>query len=165
MTRRTLAVAALGLMLAACGGAQERKFSKADSDQIRQRTRDLVAAVNARDVVKAADFYAATATFMPPNAATVHGRDSVQLYYQTVVDAGTTELTMEPRDVGGVVPAAGPGLAYMNGTYSMIVRSQSGAEQRDRGKYLLVMRNTGGQWRCEYSMWNSDLPKTLGSDQ
>jgi ketosteroid isomerase-like protein len=145
-------------MLAACGGAQERKFSKADNDQIRQRTLDLVAAVNAKDVVKAADFYGGTATFMPPNAATVHGRDSVQLYYQTIIDGGTTELTMEPKDIAGVMPTAGPGLAYANGTYSMKVTTKSGAEQKDRGKYLFVMRNTGGQWRCEYGIWNSDLP-------
>lgn len=153
-------MAALGLILAACGGAQERKFSKADSDQIRQRTQELVAAVNANDVVKAADFYAATATFMPPNTATLHGRDSVRLYCQTMLEGGTTELTMEPKDVGGVWP-----IAYSNGTYSAMSKTNSGAGQRDRGKYLLVMRNTGGQWRCEYCMWNSDLPKAEASDR
>ncbi len=163
MTRRTLAVAALGLTLAACGGAQERHFNRTDADAIRQRTQELVSAVNAKDVAKAADFYAGTATFMPPNAATLHGRDSVKLYYQSIVDA-TTDFTMEPKDVGGVVPAAGPGLAYANGTYSMTTKTGSGAA-RDRGKYLLVMRNTGGQWQCEYGIWNSDLPKEMAGDR
>ncbi len=163
MARRMMAVAGLTLMLAACGGTQDKTFSKADNDQIRQRTQDLVAAVNARDSVKAAEFYAGTATFMPPNSATVHGRDSVQLYYKTVIDGGMSDLVMEPKDVGGVLPAAGPGLAYANGTYSLTMKT-AGGEQRDRGKYLLVMRNTGGQWRCEYSIWNSDLPKSLGDE-
>lgn len=157
ITRRTLAAAALGLTLAACGGAQDKQFSKADADQIRQRTHDLVMAVNAKDLGKAADFYAGTATFMPPNAATLHGRDSVKLYYESIIDS-TSEFTMEPKEVGGVVPAAGPALAYANGTYSITTKTGAG-ETRDRGKYLLVMRNTGGQWRCEYGMWNSDLPK------
>ncbi len=164
MARQVVAVAALGLMLAACGVTQEKAFSKADNDQIRQRIQELVAAVNAKDAAKAAAFYANTATFMPPNTATVHGRDSVQLYYQTLIEAGTTDLSMEPKDIGGVVPAAGQGLAYSNGTYSMAVKTTSG-EQRDRGKYLLVLRNTGGQWRCEYSIWNSDLPKTQAGDE
>ena len=165
MGRPIVAVAALGLLIAACGGATQRAFSKADNDQIRQRTQDLVAAVNARDAVKAADFYASTATFMPPNTATVHGRDSVQLYYQTIIEGGPTELAMEPKEIGGVVPLAGPGLAYSSGTYSMTVKTAAGEPQRDRGKYLLVMRNTGGLWRCEYSMWNSDLPKSAGGDE
>ncbi len=163
MRRRVLAAAALGLMLAGCGGAKEKQFTKADADEIRQRTQELVSAVNAKDLAKAAEFYAGTATFMPPNAATLHGRDSVRLYYQSMMES-TTQFTMEPRDVGGVVPAAGPGLAYANGTYSMTAKSGAG-ETRDRGKYLLVMRNNGGQWRCEYGMWNSDLPKEQAGDR
>jgi len=160
MTRRTFAVAALGLMLVACGGTQEKKFSKADGDSIRQRTQGLVAALNAKNASKAAEFYAATATFMPPNEATVHGRDSVQLYYQTLVDAGVADVTMSPRDVGGEWP-----VAYSDGTYSMTLKGSGGGQRRDRGKYLLVLRNTGGQWRCEYSMWNSDLPPAEAGDQ
>ena len=160
MTRRTVAVAALGLMLAACGGGQDRKFSKADSDQIKQRTQDMVAALNAKDAAKAAEFYGATATFMPPNEATVHGRDSVQLYYQTMVEAGVSDLKMETKDIGGEGP-----VAYADGTYSMTLKSKSGATRRDRGKYLLVLRNAGGQWRCEFSMWNSDLPLEKAGDE
>jgi uncharacterized protein (TIGR02246 family) len=147
-------VAALGLMLAACGGGQEKKFSKADSDQIKQRTHEMAAALNARDAAKAAEFYAATATFMPPNEATIHGRDSVQAYYETMVEAGVSDFTMDPKEVGGEWQ-----VAFANGTYSMTMKSKSGAQRRDRGKYLVVLRNTGGQWRCEYSIWNSDLPQ------
>ncbi len=165
MTRRTLAVAALGLMLTACGGAQEKAFTRADRQAIEQRTQELAAAINARDLVKAGDFYGSTATFMPPNAATLHGRDSVQAYYQTILDSGTAEFTMEAKDVSGAVPATGPGLAYANGTYSIVVKTKSGAEQRDRGKFLFLLRNTGGTWRCEYGMWNSDLPRNQGGDE
>ncbi len=157
MTRRTIAVAALGLMLAACGGPQGRTFSKADGVSIRQRTQELAAALNAKDTNKAAGFYAGTATFMPPHEATVHGRDSVQLYYQTLVEAGLSDVTIEPKDVGGEGP-----VAYADGTYSMTLKAKDGTQRRDRGKYLVVLRNTGGQWRCEYSMWNSDLPQAAG---
>jgi uncharacterized protein (TIGR02246 family) len=153
-------VAALGLMLVACGGTQSRTFSKADSDSIKQRTQELVAALNAKNASKAAEFYAATATFMPPNEATMHGRDSVQLYYQTLVEAGMADVTMEPRDVGGEGP-----VAYADGTYSMTLKGNNGGQRRDRGKYLFVLRNTGGQWRCEYSMWNSDLPPAEAGKQ
>jgi uncharacterized protein (TIGR02246 family) len=160
MTRRTIAVAALGLMLVACGGVQDKKFSKADSDSIKRRTQELVAALNAKDAGKAAQFYGATATFMPPHEATVHGRDSVQLYYQTLVEAGVADVTMEPKDVGGEGP-----VAYADGTYSMTLKGKNGGQRRDRGKYLFVLRNTGGQWRCEYSIWNSDLPQAEVGDQ
>ena len=72
ITRRTVAVAALGLTLVACGGTQEKKFSKADSDSIKQRTQELAAALNAKDTNKAAEFYGAATTFMPPHEATMH---------------------------------------------------------------------------------------------
>lgn len=153
MTGRIVAVAALALMAAGCGGPQERAFTKADNDHIRQRTQELVAALNAKDTDKAAEFYAATATVMPPNEATIHGRDSVKLYFQTLVEAGVSDVLMEPKDVGGEGQ-----VAYANGTYAMTLKPKAGGEHRDRGKYLLILRNTGGQWRCEYSMWNSDLP-------
>jgi hypothetical protein len=29
---------------------------------------------------------------------------------------------------------------------------------RDRGKYVLVLRNTAGTWRTEKTIWSSDLP-------
>ncbi len=160
ITRQVVAAAALGLALVACGGIQEKKFSKADSDAIRQRTRELASALNAKDAARAAEFYGATATFMPPNEATVHGRDSVKLYYQTLVDAGVADVILEPKEVGGEGP-----VAYADGTYSMTVKARDGGQRRDRGKYLAVLRNTGGQWRCEYSMWNSDLPQAQAGDQ
>lgn len=152
MTRRIVATVALALFVAACGGAQERKFEKSDNDAIRQRTEGFVAAFNAKDPAKAAEFFAGTATFMPPNEATVHGRDSIELFYKTMFEAGAADLQMEPKDVGGVWP-----LAYANGNFSMTSK-KAGQDVKERGKYLLVMRNTGGQWRCEYCAWNSDLP-------
>ena len=32
------------------------------------------------------------------------------------------------------------------------------------GRIRLRLRHTGGQWRCEYSMWNSDLPQQSGDE-
>lgn len=155
-----VAVAALGLMLAACGGTQEKKFTKADTDQIKQRTQEMVAALNAKDAGKAAEFYAASATFMPPNEATIHGRDSVKGYYQTLVDSGAADLVMEQKAFGGE-----GNVAFVNGTYTVTLKGKSGAPFRDRGKYLFVFGNTGGQWRCEYSIWNSDLPQAEQGDR
>ncbi len=154
ITGRTVATAALGLTLVACGGTQDSRLTKADTDSMRQQTLDLAAALNAKDAGKAAEFYAATATFMPPNEATVHGRDSVKAFYQTLVDAGLSEVTMDQKEIGGEGP-----VAFAHGTYSMTVKGQANA-RHDRGKYLVVFRrNQAGQWRCEYSMWNSDLPQ------
>jgi uncharacterized protein (TIGR02246 family) len=155
-----VAVAALGLMLAACGGAQAKKFTKADTEQIRQRTQEMVAALNAKDAGKAAEFYAASATFMPPNEATIHGRDSVKGYYQGLLDSGAADLTMEQKAFGGE-----GAVAFVNGTYSVTLMGKSGNTYRDRGKYLFVLGNNGGQWRCEYSIWNSDLPQTEQGDR
>ena len=157
---RTMAAAALGLALAACGGTQETRLTKADTESMKRQTLDLAAALNAKDATRAAEFYAATTTFMPPNEATVHGRDSVKAYYQTLVEAGVSDVTMDQREIGGEGP-----VAFAQGTYSMTVNGAS-APRHDRGKYLVVFRrNQAGQWRCEYSMWNSDLPQGAAGDR
>jgi hypothetical protein len=38
------------------------------------------------------------------------------------------------------------------------VKDSKGQPEHDRGKYLFILRNMGGTWRYEFSMWNSDLP-------
>jgi len=39
-----------------------------------------------------------------------------------------------------------------------LLRNAKGQPEHDRGKYLFILRSMGGNWRYEFSMWNSDLP-------
>ncbi len=152
---RTVTCAALlafTLSLAACSGPREQEFTRNDAEAIRKATSDLTTAFNAHQVDKVLDLYADNSVFMPPNAPLLRGREPLKSFYDDL-SGKWTELKMEPEDVAGHGP-----LAYQSGSYTL-----TGTAARDRGKYLIVMRNMAGNWRMEYTAWSSDLPLPSGN--
>jgi ketosteroid isomerase-like protein len=147
----TIAALVLTVAVSACAtGAKEPGFTREDQDAIRKNAVDLAAAFNAKEVDKVIGFYADNSIFMPPNAPLLRGRDPLKSFYSDLIAKGATDLRLEPEEVSGYGP-----IAYESGTYS--VTFANGAS-RDRGKYLLVLRNMGGTWRTEKTIWSSDLP-------
>ena len=147
----TIAALVLTVAVSACAtGAKEQGFTREDQDIIRKNAVDLAAAFNAKEVDKVIGFYADNSVFMPPNAPLLRGRDPLKSFYADLIAKGATDLRLEPEEVSG----SGP-IAYASGTYS--VTFADGAS-RDRGKYLLVLRNLAGTWRTEKTIWSSDLP-------
>jgi ketosteroid isomerase-like protein len=148
-------VAALALAAAACGGQKQDEFTTQDAGAIRQKSDAFVAAFNAKQVPQIMDMYAENATFMPPNRPVLRGRDAVRNFYDEIINqSGGTNLRLEVSEVVGHGP-----LAYQAGSYEIEYKPASGTSprERDRGKYLFVLRNLGGTWRYEYTVWNSDL--------
>jgi ketosteroid isomerase-like protein len=152
-TVTTAAVLALGLVLGACaGGPTQQEFTRTDAEAVRKTASDLSAAFNQRSIDKVLELYADNSVFMPPNAPLLRGRDPLKSFY-TELSGKWTELKMEPDDVAGHGP-----IAYQSGTYTL-----TSTDARDRGKYLIVLRNLGGNWKIEHTAWNSDLPKVAGN--
>lgn len=153
-------IAALGMSVAAAGcgssAAAGEEFTQADIVAIKQLTQHFSQAVTEESIEKVLDHYPENIVFMPPNSGTIRGRDWVKGYWDTRFKDGAVTMRLESRDVAGHGP-----IAYENGSYTVIVRGDTGEESRDRGKYLFVLRKGNGQWRYEYAIWNSDLPKPV----
>jgi ketosteroid isomerase-like protein len=147
--RTAIKAAALALTLgvSACGGSTEPEFGAADAQAIRSLDAEFVAAFNAKDINKLLSLYTENSVFMPPNAPTLRGTEPLKSFYSDMFAKGATDLKMAPSDVAGHGP-----IAYQSGTYSL------GGPNRDRGKFLFVMRHLGDNWRYEYTIWSSDLP-------
>ncbi len=147
----TIAALALTVAVSACAtGAKEQGFTREDQEVIRKNAVELAAAFNAKEVDKIIGFYADNSIFMPPNAPLLRGRDPLKSFYTNMIAKGATDLRLEPDEVSGHGP-----IAYESGTYSI---SYANGAVRDRGKYLLVLRNMAGTWRTEKTIWSSDLP-------
>lgn len=144
----TLTALALGLIAGGCAGPKAEEFTRADSEAIRKLDADFVAAFNAKDTPRILTMYTDNSVFMPPNAPTLRGTQPLQSFYADLLGRGAADLKMEPVDIAGHGP-----IAYQSGTFTM------GGGARDRGKFLFVMRKMGDNWRFEYTMWSSDLPK------
>jgi ketosteroid isomerase-like protein len=146
----TVAVFALSVGVSACGGPKEQVFGAPDTQAIRQATTTLETAFNAKDVEKILSLYTDNSVFMPPNKPLLRGRASLKGLYEGLLTGGSTDLKLTPEDVAGHGP-----LAYESGSYSMM-----NGPTHDRGKFLFVFRNMGGNWKIEYTSWSSDLPAT-----
>lgn len=147
-------VVAVAVGFVGCAGPKPVEFDKTDTEKIKSLEQEYAAAFNAQDLAKAVTYYSGGAVFMPPNSSTLRGQESIQGYLKSLVDGGATELSLTPTEVGGVGT-----LAYASGTFAMKTRPPAGGEEtRERGKYLFLFKETANQWRCEYAIWNSDLP-------
>lgn len=150
--RYAVTVAALVLTFAVSGcatGAKQQEFTRADAEVIRKNSAELTTAFNNKQVDKVIEQYADNSIFMPPNAPLLRGREPLKSFYGAMIAKGATDLKMDVEEVGGFGP-----MAFESGTYSV----SYGADARDRGKYLRLLRNTSGTWRTEKTIWSSDLP-------
>ena len=147
----TLAALALAGTVSACAtAATQQEFTRTDAETIRKSSAELAAAFNDRQVEKVLAFYADNSVFMPPNAPQLRGREPLKSFFDELLAKGADNLQLTPDEVAGHGP-----IAYEYGTYSVELGAGGG---RDRGKYLVVLRNTAGTWRAEKTIWSSDLP-------
>ncbi len=150
----TIAVLTFSAGLGACSRPTEPEFGIPDQQALREATSALETAFNAKAVDKILPLYADDSVFMPPNKPLLRGRVPIKSYYDGLLSAGSTDLKLTPDEVAGHGP-----LAYESGAYSMM-----NGPTRDRGKFLFVFRNLGGNWKIEYASWSSDLPPAVASD-
>jgi uncharacterized protein (TIGR02246 family) len=101
-----------------------------------------------------ANFYAEDAHFLPANHPAIVGRLAIQQAFEALLATGLQKLILRTDKI----EVAGD-FAYGTGKHQMTIKTATGAEIRDEGKYLVVYRRQqDGQWRAVADMFNSDLP-------
>jgi ketosteroid isomerase-like protein len=156
--RTPLLVAAVAALTISCAQSTGVQFTQQDAARIRQRSQEFAQAFNSKDLPKVLTFFSGETVFMPPNAPTVRGRDSLGDFYKRMFEEGAGNLEIQSKDVGGHGT-----LAYESGTFSLIRKPASGPETRDRGKYMYIWRYYPAQktWLMDYTIWSSDLPQRV----
>lgn len=144
---------ALATALASCGPEPPREFGKIDVEAINAMATEFVSAYNAKDAEKVANMFSGSGIIMPANASTLRGFEPIRGYFQTRFDEGASDLELETKDVSGHGP-----LAYVAGAYTLHLKPEDGSDTKDRGKFLWITRNLGGQWKLEVHSWSSDFP-------
>jgi uncharacterized protein (TIGR02246 family) len=139
--------------LAACSPAPAgNTFDKADVESINKLFQEFTTVYNAKDAVKVAALFTGPMVVMPPNASTVRGQENVREYYVKRFRQGASDLKLEPRDIDGTGD-----LAYASGDYWLNMAPEGGEVQRDRGKFLFILREFKERWMLEYLMFSSDF--------
>ena len=166
MTRSLLLLSATALLLPACqvsetsgnniaeANAAAAVDAGADERAIRGHVDHWLQLVKAKDAAGIAALYAEDGAVMPPNAPIGKGRAAIQQTWASMMQTPGFDLTFVPEQI--IVSSSGD-MALDRGTYRLVI-APNGTAQTDTGKYVVVWRKIGGEWKAAADIFNSDLP-------
>lgn len=170
MTRSLLLVSAAALLLPACqannksaNGAAKANGSatvdtNTDEQEIRGQVDRWLQLVKAKNAAAIADLYVEDGAVMPPNAPIGKGHDAIQKAWASMIATRGFDLTFTPEQI--IVSSSGD-MALDRGNYKLAI-APDGKAHSDRGKYVVVWRKVGGEWKAAADIFNSDLPASGG---
>jgi len=170
MTRSLFLIPVTALLLSACqagetdanDAAEENGTTAvdtgADEQAIRGQVESWLQLVQAKDAAGIAELYTEDGAVMPPNSPIGKGRTAIEQTWASMMRTPGFDLTFAPEQI--VVSSSGD-MALDRGTYSLTV-APDGTSQTDTGKYVVVWRKIGGEWKAAADIFNSDLPASGG---
>ena len=170
MPKKFLLLSATALLLPACRvaekpakeGAASNAAATVDSGAEEQAVRAQVdrwlGLVKAKDAAAISALYTDDGAVMPANAPIAKGHAAIQQTWASLMQIPGFALTFTPDQV--IVSSSGD-MALDRGTYSLTV-APNGTPQTDTGKYVVVWRKVGGEWKAAADIFNSDLPAGAG---
>jgi uncharacterized protein (TIGR02246 family) len=147
-----LVAAAVVASLSACSPAPARTFGQAETASINELIKEFIAAYNAKDATKVSLLFTDGGVVMPPNSSTVRGTENVRIHYTKRFDQGASDLSLAAQTIAG----SGP-LAFASGDYRLQMAPPGGEAQRDRGKFIFILRELNGRWKLDHLMFSSDF--------
>ena len=165
MTIRLMLLSATALLISSCDTGKENAngtsseaavsvTSAADEEAIRRQVARWLQLVKSKDSAAIAQMYTEDGAVMPPNATIGKGRTAIQQTWASMMNTPGFELTFAPEQI---VLSASADMALDRGTYRLAI-APSGKAQNDTGKYVVVWRKVGGEWKAAADIFNSDLP-------
>ena len=170
MTKSLLLLSVAALLLPACQAGEKSESNTAemngtaaldtgaDEQAIRGQVDHWLQLVKAKDAAGIAALYAEDGAVMPPNAPIGKGRAAIQQTWASLMQTPGFALTFAPEQI--VVSASGD-MALDRGTYRLAL-APHGTAQTDTGKYVVVWRKIGDEWKAAADIFNSDLPASGG---
>ena len=170
MTKSLLLLSVTALLLPACQAGDKPANNTAeanstaavdagaDEQAIRGQVDRWLQLVQAKDAAGIAELYAEDGAVMPPNAPIGKGRAAIQKTWASMMNTPGFNLTFNPEQI--VLSSSGD-MALDRGTYQLTI-APSGRAQNDTGKYVVVWRKIGNEWKAAADIFNSDGPPAAG---
>lgn len=137
--------------------AEQAQTAKGGDAAVRAVADTYVKAVLAGDAKAVAALYTEDAVEMPPHQSMVKGRSAIQQYYEKQFAMGRpaafTITHLETQSTGTH--------AHDVGTYRQTMKGADASQSvEDTGKFIVLLRRSGSDWRVAYAIYNSDRPQT-----
>ena len=107
----------------------------------------FVAAFARRDARGMAELYTANGQLLPTGSDFVTGTPAIQAFWQAVMGMGIKEATLETVEL-----ESHGDTAHEVGRYTL---RGDGGQMLDEGKYIVIWKREGGQWKLHRDIWNS----------
>lgn len=170
MMKKLLLLSAAALLLPACQAGEKSANDAAEVNSggdvdtganevaIRGQVDRWLQLVKAKDAAAIAELYTEDGAVMPPNAPIGKGRAAIQQAWASMMGTPGFGLTFVPEQI--LVSASGD-MALDRGTYSLTI-APGGTTVKDTGKYVVVWRKIGNEWKAAADIFNSDRPASGG---
>jgi uncharacterized protein (TIGR02246 family) len=119
-------------------------------DAIAVANEEFMAAVKRGDAAGLAALYTENGQVLPPNSDSVAGKGAIQMFWQAVMDMGIKEAELKLVEV-----EAHGDTAIELSTFTL---HGEGGEALDKGKYIVIWKREGGQWKLHRDIFNSSMP-------
>jgi len=124
------------------------------SDAIKAVADNYVKASLASDPKAIAALYTDDAVEMPPNQPMVKGKAAIQAYYEKQFSSG---VKMAAFTLTHLDSSATGDRGYDVGTYQQTISVPAAATPAsDTGKYIVILKRVGSEWKVAYAIYNSD---------
>ncbi len=163
--RYLLLLAASAAMLPACtlternpDGEAAQVDSAAEEGAIRGLNQRWLELIRNKDSAGIAQLYAEDGAVMPANDKAAVGRQAIGEWWNRSMQMPGYDLTFSTDQL--LLSKSGD-MALDRGTYRFAATPAQGAIS-DTGKYVVVWRKMGGEWKVAADIFNSDLPAAGG---
>jgi uncharacterized protein (TIGR02246 family) len=111
------------------------------------------------DAAALARMYTENATVLPPDSDMLTGRDAIQAFWQGAIQSGLKNLTLKAVQVDELGAAA----AKEIGRFTLEVPAPQNQMAKIEGKYVVVWRKVGNDWKLDADIWNMNAPAKAAS--
>lgn len=110
--------------------------------------------VRSGDAEGLASLYTEDTLLLPPNSARVVGRKGTKEFWGSAFrDMGIKDASLKTEEL------VGSGDTYTEiGNYTLMLRPTEQEAVEDKGKYVVIWKQTDDGWKLHRDIWNSDHP-------
>ena len=123
--------------------------------QIESANAQFIGAFKRGDATAMANLYTSEAQLLPANTDFVRGTAAIRAFWQSVMDMGLKDASLETVEV-----ETHGDTAIEVGRYRLLA---DGGVVADNGKYVVVWKNDNGTWKLHRDIWTTSQPAAAAS--